>query len=229
MIMKNYRQYFIKVIILILLSTLEKAAYAQDSTQTENRWEDVIQKFEQNDKTAPPPENGILFVGSSSFTMWEDLKERFPDKKVFNRGFGGSQLSDVIQYADRIIMPYQPAQVIVYEGDNDIASGKSPAQFMTDVKTLVKMIEKELPQTQIAFVSVKPSLARWNLKEKYEKANRKLKKYAQKKDNVEFVDVWNPMLNEEGQPIADIFLEDGLHMNKQGYDIWAEVIAPHLK
>ncbi len=223
--MRNYSIFKSGFIFFMLFVAGGAAVFAQEGSQ----WEEAIQQFEAKDKTSPPPEEGILFVGSSSFAMWKDLEERFPDKKVFNRGFGGSQMTDVIQYAQRVIIAYQPAQVVVYEGDNDIASGKSPGTVLRDAKTLVQIIEDTLPDTQISFISVKPSLARWNLRKKYERANRKLEKYARKKDKVEFIDVWDPMLNEAGEPIADIFLEDGLHMNKKGYDIWTEQIEPHLK
>lgn len=228
-IMRNHRQIIMKSGLLLLLFLFLKVAYAQDNAPNESRWEETIQKFEEKDQAAPPPKKAILFVGSSSFVMWQDLNERFPDKTILNRAFGGSQMSDLLHFADRIILPYQPSQVLIYEGDNDISAGKSPKRIMKDAKALVKTIEEELPETQVAFVSVKPSLARWNLKQKFLKTNRKLKKYAQKKANVKYIDVWDAMLNENGKPIEDIFLQDGLHMNDKGYDIWTKEIGPHLK
>lgn len=193
------------------------------------RWEETIQKFEKADDENPPEEGAALFVGSSSIAMWQDIENYFPGHKVLNRGFGGSEFSDLLYYADRVIFPYKPSKIFIYEGDNDVAAGKKPKEIVKQAQKLRQMIARELPEVPVVFISPKPSVARWELKEQYEAVNERLKKYAAKTDKTMFADVWTAMLDEEGQVYDHIFLEDNLHMNSEGYEIWQSVLAPYLK
>jgi lysophospholipase L1-like esterase len=131
-----------------------------------SQWEPDIQRFETADRTNPPHDGGFVFVGSSSIRMWQTLESDFPGLRVLNRGFGGSELSDVLQFADRIVVRYKPRVVIVYAGDNDLAAGKTPAQVFADFQSFVAIIHRELPETRVAFVSIKPSIARLNIIDK---------------------------------------------------------------
>jgi lysophospholipase L1-like esterase len=160
--------------------------------------------------------------------MWKDVQTYFPEYNVINKGFGGSLFSDLIYFYDQIIKPQNPEILFIYEGDNDIASNKKPRQILKEAKIITSKIQKDLPQTKIVYISPKPSLARVQLKKEYLKLNKKLNKFCKKTHNVEFADVWYPMLDKSGNVFEDIFLEDGLHMNKKGYDIWGKVIAEHL-
>jgi len=171
----------------------------------------------------------IVFTGSSSVRMWRDLATDFPDHRVINRGFGGSQMSDLLYYIDELILRYQPKKVFIYEGDNDIAASKKPGRIMKDAKKLRQRIHKALPDTEIYFIAPKPSLARWEMRDQYEELNSRLAGYAAKTDQVTFVDVWTPMLGADGKVLSDIFIDDGLHMNRKGYDIWKKVIEPYVK
>lgn len=193
------------------------------------RWEEAIQKFEEKDAINPVEPEAILFVGSSSIAMWQDIEEYFPQQRVVNRGFGGSDFEDLIHFTDRIIFPYQPAKIFIYEGDNDIANGESPKKIMKKAKKLRKMISKELGNTPVVFISPKPSVARWELKEQYEELNALLRKYADQEEHTEFADVWTPALDEEGNVVKHIFLEDNLHMNAEGYEIWKKALAPYME
>lgn len=199
---------------------------AQD--QENSRWETSIQNFEKSDKETPPQEGAILFTGSSSITMWKDIADYFPDSKVINRGFGGSQFSDLLQYADRVIYPYKPSKIFIYEGDNDIAAGESTKEIFKEAKLLRERIEKKFPGVPVVFISAKPSIARAHLKNGYEALNKKLEKYAEKEENTMFADVYSAMLDENGEVFDHIFLEDNLHMNEEGYKIWQAVLAPYL-
>src|SRR5204863_1668560 len=116
--------------------------------------------FEESDKTAPPPKDGIEFYGSSSIVHWTTLKEDFPDLPVFNRGFGGSETEHAILYADRIVIPYKPKTIVFYEGDNDLNSGKKPQQVCDDYAAFIAKVQKALPDTHIFILAVKPSIAR---------------------------------------------------------------------
>ena len=189
-----------------------------------------IQIFKKSDSAKLPAKNAILFVGSSSFNYWKDVQQYFPEYTIINRGFGGSSLPDVIQYADEIIFPYHPKQVVVYCGENDLAGSDTitPETVYHRFKILFEMIRNKLPESKVTFVSLKPSPSRAYLKEKVMKANRLINDYLASKPNSSFVNVYSLMLNENGKPYPHIFVQDSLHMNANGYAIWQKAIKPHL-
>ena len=171
----------------------------------------------------------ILFTGSSSIRMWKDLKTDFPKRNVLNRGFGSSEMSDLLYFAKPLIIDYHPSKIFLYEGDNDIKAGKSPEQIIQDAEKILAMIRAELPSNvKIIFISAKPSVARWDMKETYEAFNSQLKNWTATHKNVLYADVWTPMLDSNGVVLKDIFIADNLHMNRKGYDIWKEVIGKFL-
>lgn len=167
----------------------------------------------------------ILFTGSSSIRKWSDIQEYFPDKIIINTGFGGSHMSDLLFYVDDLVIQYEPYQIFIYEGDNDIAHGTKPGRILRDTKKVVEKIQESLPASQIVLISAKPSPARWQFKEEYEELNSGYMEYAVRQDHLEYIDVWSKMLDESGEPKKEIFLEDSLHLNKAGYDIWVEEIG----
>jgi hypothetical protein len=171
----------------------------------------------------------ILFTGSSSINMWKNVKDYFPGKNIVNTGFGGSQMSDLIFYFDTLILKYNPIQVFIYEGDNDIASGKKAEEVFNDATLIFDKFKKFLPKTKIVFIAVKPSIARWNLKDEYIRYNNMLKVFSAKNHTTKFINTWDKFLNEEGTPKRELFIEDGLHMAKPGYDIWARAIKKVIK
>lgn len=191
------------------------------------RWEKAISAFEKQDEKSPPPQGAILFVGSSSIRLW-DLKESFPHHTTINRGFGGSEIADSVHFADRLILKHRPSTVVFYAGDNDIAKGKSPEQVAKDFASFVKVLHEELPQTKIVYIAIKPSIKRWNLSDTMQKANQLIQAQCKKSDQLVFVDVFPPMLGEDGKPRPELFIKDGLHLNKQGYQVWTKLILPHL-
>ncbi|WP_460636906.1 SGNH/GDSL hydrolase family protein [Larkinella harenae] len=193
-------------------------------------FEKEIVAFEQEDQTTPPPKNSILFTGSSSIKLWASLKSDFPNKVVLNRGFGGSKLPDVIHFADRAIIPYKPKQIIIYVGENDVASGNVTAQEVHDrFVTLFTKIRKSLPKTPIVFISLKPSPSRRKFLPITIEANRLIKEYLAKQSRAEYLDIYTPMLDANGQIKGELFRADSLHMNPKGYAIWTEKLKPLLK
>ena len=208
------------------LATVIQPVRAADSDPA--RWEKDIQKFEEQDKKQAPPKGAVLFTGSSSIRMWPDLAQDFPGLKVIQRGFGGSQMEDLLYYKDRIILPYEPSKVLIYEGDNDIAAGKEPARVAREFEELVAAIHKELPRTEIYYIAIKPSPSRWKLAQPGRAANALIEGYAKRTPRVEYVDIWTPMLNEKGEPDPKYFVDDMLHMNRKGYDLWVEALRPHI-
>jgi lysophospholipase L1-like esterase len=193
-------------------------------------WNDV-QAFKKQDSIQPPFQHAILFVGSSSFTNWKDVKNYFPGYTIINRGFGGSSLPDVIRYADDIIFPYNPKQIVIYCGENDLAASDTVTGEMVFKRFIIlfNLIRKKLPGVPVVFISLKPSPSRWQLRNKMIKANTEIKNFLKKKPKTAFVDVYHKMLGTDGKPIKDIFLEDNLHMNKKGYAIWQKAIELYLK
>jgi lysophospholipase L1-like esterase len=172
-----------------------------------------------------PARPALIFTGSSSIRMWADLQGRFPKKQILNTGFGGSQAADLLFYLEPLILAYRPEQVFIYEGDNDLAEGKRPGQVMRTLKEVKEKIHGTLPGIPIVFISAKPSISRWNLRRKYRRLNRRLLRWTRRDPSLFFADVWNPML--KGRHLDEsLFIEDGLHMNSSGYDIWERVLFP---
>jgi lysophospholipase L1-like esterase len=212
-----------------ILASVGAPGAAQPSQPGPERWEADIRGFEEADRRAPAPEGAVLFVGSSSIRMWDTLQRDFPDVPLVQRGFGGSTLADVLFYADRIILPYRSRMVVVYAGDNDLAAGKTPETVLADYKALVRKIRRALPRTRIAFIAIKPSLARWKLIASIRKANALIEEHASRHRRLRYVDVFTPMLDHDGTPRKELFLEDGLHLNARGYALWKDVLAPSLR
>lgn len=189
-----------------------------------------ILEFKKQDVANPPPSHPILFVGSSSFRKWTDVSNYFPGYTILNRGFGGSSFPDVIRYAPDIIYRYHPKQVVIYCGDNDLASSDSVTAdtVFERFKVLFEGIRNNLPNENIVFVSIKPSPSRARLMKKMEQANLLIQTYLSIQQQTAFADVYHKMLNADGTVMKDIFLEDNLHMNPKGYAIWQKVIQPYL-
>ncbi len=189
-----------------------------------------IQVFKQKDAAQAPALQSILFVGSSSFTKWTDVQDYFPGYPVLNRGFGGSSLPDLIRYANDIIFPYQPKQIVIYCGENDLAASDTVTAAMVVARftTLFGMIRKKLGGVPVLFVSLKPSPSRSRLFSAMKEVNAQVKSFLQKNKKTAFADVYSKMLDANGEPMQDIFLDDKLHMNAKGYAIWKEVIEPCL-
>jgi lysophospholipase L1-like esterase len=192
-----------------------------------DRWEKTIAAFEAADAKSPPAKGGVVFVGSSSIRLW-DLKKSFPDLNAINRGFGGSQLADSVRYADRIVTPYKPRVVVLYAGDNDIAAGKKAEEISRDFTHFVAAVRKELPDTKIIYIPVKPSTARWKLIDEQRKTNQMIKDQCEKGENLVYLPIEKPMLDDQGQPRPELLRKDGLHMTDEGYAIWNAMLKPHL-
>ena len=196
----------------------------------QNQYDGEIAAFKKKEAAAPAPKNSILFVGSSTFRKWTTMEADFPTYPIINRGFGGSTFPDVIHFANDIIIPYQPKQVLIYCGDNDLASSDTvtPQVVLRRFKELFFIIRKGVPKAQIDFVSIKPSPSRAKLMPRMVEANKLIRKFLKKKSNTKFINTYDAMLSKDGQPVPDIFIEDKLHMNAKGYAIWQKIIEPYL-
>jgi lysophospholipase L1-like esterase len=189
-----------------------------------------IDGFKRKDSLKMPAKRSILLIGSSSFTKWTDVQDYFPDYPMLNRGFGGSSLPDVIRYVNEIVFPYDPKQVIIYCGENDIAASDTiTAQIvLARFKTLFFLIRNKMKNVPIGFVSIKPSPSRWKFEHVFVEANKLIKEFLKKQSRTQFINVHDAMLNADGSVMTDIFIADNLHMNAKGYKIWQPIIQAVL-
>jgi lysophospholipase L1-like esterase len=215
-----------RLTILLTLLVLSFGAHAKGPDHSQ--WEPDIQAFEATDRTTPPPAHAVLFIGSSSIRFWKSLPTDFPTYRVINRGFGGSDMDDATAFADRIVAPYKPAAIVVYAGDNDLQNGDTPEQVRDDFAAFVAKVRTGQPDVPIAFISIKPSVARLKLLPNIQAANKLISTWAMGQKNVAFLDVAPAMVDAQGQPKPDLFIEDGLHMNPKGYALWVAQVRPWL-
>jgi len=218
-----------RLLVATLLVACAPQVFPQEAVSGSSPFEPEIQKLEAADRASPPRAGEVVFVGSSSIRMWQTLEADFPGLAVVNRGFGGSELSDAVQFADRIVVPHKPRVVVLYAGDNDLEAGKTPAQVFKDFQSFVELIHRRLPVARIVFISIKPSVARVKIMDKARETNRLVRDYTRGNDKLDYVDVFTPMLDASGQPRPELFLEDGLHMNAKGYAIWRDLIRPVIQ
>jgi len=192
-----------------------------------SRWQREIQAYEGAAAKNPPPQGCIIFTGASYIRNWKSLARDFPGLPVINRGFGGCELADVYIYADRIIVPSAPREVVIYAGGNDIDAGLAPKIVFGDFVALVTKLHQELPRTKLVFISCPPSPKRWTEPEKIKMVNGLMARYCRRHD-LAFVDTFPLMLGADGRPRPDIYAKDQLHMNAVGYAIWREAVKPYL-
>lgn len=227
--MKSLR-FLAALLFFVLTATpcFRQSALAAEQVYPFAKWEKEIAAFEAADSAKAPEKGGIVFVGSSSIRLWKTLSSDFAGLPVLNRGFGGSQLGDSVHFADRIIIPYEPRMVVVYAGGNDINAGKSAEDVFNSFKALAAKIREKLPQTRIAYISIAPNPKRWSQVETVKAANKLIADFIAMQERMDFINVFPHMLGSDGQPKPDIFVEDRLHMNAEGYKIWTEIVRPYL-
>ncbi len=216
-----------KYIVILLFLLVSFYGFAQEDQYP---YANEIHNFKVLDSINPPSQHSILFIGSSSFTKWTDVQDCFPNYTIINRGFGGSCLTDLIHYVDDIVFPYHPKQVVIYCGENDFAYSDTITSSVVNSRfvKLFELIRNKLPDAKITFISIKPCPSRWNLKDKFIASNKFIRKFLRNLPNTSYVDVWDKMLDKKGKPLPGIFLEDHLHMNPTGYNIWQNAIKPQL-
>ncbi|MGC4027404.1 MAG: SGNH/GDSL hydrolase family protein [Steroidobacteraceae bacterium] len=195
----------------------------------DSRWKASFDAFAAADRRQAPAPGGILFVGSSSIRLWDGLERDFQGSPVLKRGFGGSRMVDVAAHVDQLVLPYKPRLIVVYAGDNDLAEGRTPQQVLDSFQQFVERVRAQLPDTRIAFLSIKPSPRRAALMPQAMQANALVASYAAAMPNLDFIDVYSRMLDGEGRPRGDLYGSDALHLNEAGYALWRSAIAPHLE
>ncbi|MFO0914223.1 MAG: GDSL-type esterase/lipase family protein [Pirellulales bacterium] len=186
-----------------------------------------MRAFEEADQAHPTKPGGIVFVGSSTIRLWK-LSETFPEPAPLNRGFGGSIYADILPHFDLLIARHQPRIVVVYSGDNDIALGLTPEQVEDDFRQLSNRLREKLPDSRMICLAIKPSRQRWSMYTTMQDANRRLEAICRDHPHRTFLDLGPEMLGKDGQPMPELFQEDGLHLNDRGYLLWSKKLGPLL-
>lgn len=218
--MRQYKLYFSSLISILFLSVVN----AQDPHP--KRFQSEIDDFnliEFNDK-----KDRIVFTGSSSIRLWKNINQYYPNHQIINTGFGGSHMSDLLYFIEETVFQFSPSKVFIYEGDNDVANGVSEKDIIKYTEKVIKKIHTKFPSCEIIFIAPKPSIARWKLRNEYLSVCSKLNDIAKSNSKVSFINVWEVMLNEHNELKENLFLDDNLHMNSNGYDLWDEMITPYL-
>ena len=223
------------------VASLAPPVPAQSSAQVlrpiDPRWQPSLDAFAAADRLHAPRPGGVLFVGSSSIRLWDGLEQAFGGSAdaaaeahaiIIKRGFGGSRLADVADYMDRLVLPYKPRQVVVYAGDNDLAEGATPADVLASFKRFVRGVHRDLPETRIAYLSIKPSPLRAQLIAQARAANDLIEAYSATVPNLDYIDIYSKMVDADGRPRPELFAPDMLHLNRAGYALWRQEIAAHL-
>ena len=215
------------LLLLLALLVFPVATYAQNTDPT--RWEETMQRFEQQDLLDPPPEGAILLTGSSSIARWNDqAAAALAPLTVIPRGFGGSVMGDVLYHLERVALKYKPRAILIYEGDNDTSYGLPENKILGQLKQIIAKIHDQLPTARIYVMSVKPSVLRQNVWSNAEKVNRGYEAIAKNDPLVYHIDSASPFLKANGSVMTDIFVDDNLHLNDMGNLIWGSTIRAAL-
>jgi lysophospholipase L1-like esterase len=216
-----------KIFSIVVIVLLFQAVHAQEAPPF---WKSIVE-FRHKDSVTVPPAHPVVFIGSSSFTKWQNVSEDFPGYTIINRAFGGSTLVDCIRYAFDVVIPYEPKQVIIYCGENDLASSDKVTanDVVVRFKTLFGMIRQNIPHARISYVSMKPSPSRKNLQDKMKAGNKQIRLFLKKQRNADFINIYDAMLDDHGNMRDELYVEDHLHMTRAGYEIWKGIIAGYLE
>lgn len=207
---------------------LGQPARAAETNHNFARWEKEIAAFEQSDATNPPPKGALLFIGSSTIRGWKTLAQDFPEHRVINRGFGGSQIVDATYFADRIVFPYAPQAIFFRAGGNDLAAGRLVEQVFADFTNFVTTVQAKLPDTDIAYLSWTATVLRWSQHEQEKQLNTLIQEFIGQKPHLKYIECYDLSLGPDGQPRPELFLSDKLHFNAEGYKLLAAAVRPHL-
>ena len=207
---------------------LKKDAYYIYQWNKDETFRDEIDEFKRLDKENFPEKGKILFTGSSSIRFWDSLEEDMEPLKVLNRGFGGAQISHVIYHFEEIIKPYEPKAIVFFCGTNDLTALKTPKETMSDFKKFLSLVRNEFGNIKVYVIGIKPSVDRLYLDKEERMFNSSIKLLASQDAYLEYIDVWDSMLAEDGSRMPELFIEDGLHMNKKGYEVWTKQVRKSL-
>jgi lysophospholipase L1-like esterase len=216
----------VRLTLALLVVALSVAGLSAQSPA--ERWTRALADFDAADHAAPTPPGDVLFLGSSTIVNW-DLVKAFPGIRALNRGVWSSSLYDAVQRIDRLVIPYAPRLIVLYAGDNDINSGATSEQVAVEFERFAFNVWAKLPQTRIVFIGLKPSPQRWSQIHRMRAANTLVRQFCEHDDRLAFLDVDGVMLGWDEKPRTELFVEDGLHLSAQGYQLWSALLRPFLQ
>ena len=205
----------------------KEALYIQQWSK-DNAFIDEINEFKKLDKENFPGKGKILFTGSSSIRFWDSLNEDMKPLEVLNRGFGGAQISHVIHHFEDIVKPYNPKAIVFFCGTNDLTALKTPEETVHDFKKFLSLVRNEFGNIKVYVIGIKPTVDRLYLDEEERIFNNLISSLTSNDAYLEYINIWDPMLNQNGTRMPDLFIEDGLHMNEKGYEIWTKKVRESL-
>lgn len=190
-------------------------------------YEAEVQQLENSLRERPLPPDPVVFYGSSTIRLWEQLADDFADRRALNLGFGGSTLQACSYFFERLVVPVKPASLVLYAGDNDLGDGRKPKDVLSSFRELAAKVGRDLGRIPVAFISIKPSPARFDLMNRIRRTNRMVQDDLAARPGYFFINLFDAMLDENGKPRAELFSEDGLHMSRKGYELWLELLQPY--
>ena len=221
------RSWISAALVVVMLGTHQAAAQTPAAPDPA-RFEKQVLAYEAADKTTPPPTGAILLAGDSQFFRWKTLSEDLPGYTIVNRGIDAFQSPDLLHYLDRLVLPYKPRLIVLHIGGNDVHNGRTAQQVLADFKTFVTRVRAVQPNVPIAFTSITPSPGRWAEKDVRLEANRLVKEYVATGSRLHFIDLWDAFLTPDGKPREDLFVEDRIHPNHDGYRVRVKIMRPLL-
>ena len=210
------------------LSGQEASASRYAAARDYAKFESEVAAYEAADRQKPPLKGGILFIGSSTIRLWKTLAADFPQHQVINRGFGGTEIVDSTHFADRLIFPYEPKQIFLRAGGNDIHAGRLPREVAADFAEFVRVVHARLPKMEILYIALSPAPARWGEADKNRELNRLIRELALDMPRVGFVDAYDISLAPDGQARPELFIKDRLHFAADGYKLLSDRVRPFL-
>ena len=187
-------------------------------------YEEEVHEMEQRRQKDPPPAGMVVFYGSSSMRLWESLEEDFSSIGVLNLAFGGSTMAACAWFFERLVVPCRPRSIICYAGDNDLGDGRSPEEVLASFQELLVKVDAHFATIPFTILSIKASPSRWHLVDKIKYTNELMHREIERRDNGHFIDVFSAMLGSDGRPDESLFLDDGLHVSRQGYMVWKQLL-----
>ena len=201
-------------------------AYGQAVSATSPRFASAIQEFQQQDQIAPPPKNSILFIGSSIFRLWKDLKGQMAPLPVFNRAFGGSRTADILDHMDKVVLPYAPKLIVYYCGSNDVTAGMEPGAIAKGFFQFVERVHAKAPETRVLYVSILRAPQKMDSWDKVDEANRRVSEYCARDKRLGFIDANPAVFDSAGNARMDLYLADKLHYKEPAYVGFTAIIRP---
>ena len=201
----------------------------RDETSWITRYQGDINRYQKENKRLKDLSCDVLFLGSSSINLWDTIYEDFAPLKLIRRSYGGATLRDMIYNYNTIAKGYTPKSIVLYV-ENDLGNhkeGVNAVKCFDLFRIFIDKLKKDYPNTPLIVVSLKPSQHKADQLKDQLLVNALLEENATAQGYT-YVDITKVMYDEAGNLRTDIFKEDNLHMNAEGYKLWTSILKPLL-